>query len=170
MPVHRTHHQRELPRADLDSTETDIERTFVMVKPDGVRRGLMGDVLARYERRGLKIVAAKLMRVSKPLAERHYAEHRGKPFFTTLVRFITSGPVLALALEGRHAVAVVCMINGATKPWEAAPGTIRGDYALALTSNVVHASDSLPTAKRELTLYFRRSDYVECDRADQVYL
>ncbi len=146
------------------------ERTLVLVKPDGVRRGLMGEVLSRYERKGLKVVAAKLMVVPVALAERHYEEHRQKPFFGELVRFITSGPVLALAVEGRQAVAVVRALNGATKPWEALPGTIRGDLASALTPNVVHASDSPATAERELALYFRPEEYCPYSRVDQEYL
>lgn len=146
------------------------ERTFVMVKPDGVRRGLVGEVVRRYESKGLKLVAARLMHVSRELAERHYEEHRSKPFFGELVRFVTSSPVLVMALEGRNAVAVVRALNGATKPWEAAPGTVRGDLALALTPNVVHASDSVETARRELSLYFRAEDYVSYGRTDAEYL
>ena len=149
---------------------SQVERTFVMVKPDGVRRGLIGEVVHRYESKGLKVVAMKFMRVSNELAERHYAEHKAKPFFGELVKFITSSPVLAMALEGRNAVAVVRAINGATKPWEALPGTIRGDLALALTPNVVHASDSLETAKRELSLYFTEQDYLSYSRLDEEYL
>ncbi len=145
------------------------ERTFVMVKPDGMRRGLAGKVLARYEEKGLKVVAARLMLISRDLAEKHYEEHKAKPFFPELVRFITSSPVLVLALEGRNAVQVVRSLNGATKPWEAAPGTIRGDFAIALTPNVVHASDSVPTAQRELALYFRDADYLEYSRTDEEY-
>ncbi len=147
-----------------------LERTLVLVKPDGVRRGLMGEVLSRYERKGLKIVGARLLQVPPELAHRHYEEHREKPFFLDLVRFITSGPVLALAVEGPHAVAVVRALNGATKPWEAAPGTLRGDLALSLTPNVVHASDSLPTAARELALYFREEELVPYTRVDEEYL
>jgi nucleoside-diphosphate kinase len=146
------------------------ERTLVLVKPDGVRRGLMGEVLSRYERKGLKIVAAKLMLISRELAERHYDEHKAKPFFPELVRFITSAPVLALAVEGRNAVAVVRAINGATKPWEAAPGTLRGDLAVSLTPNIVHASDSVATAARELPLYFSEKDYLAYARVDEEYL
>jgi nucleoside-diphosphate kinase len=146
------------------------ERTFVMIKPDGMRRGLAGQVLSRYEAKGLKLVAARLMRISPELAKRHYEEHKEKPFFPELVRFITSSPVLVMALEGRNAVQVVRAINGATKPWEALPGTVRGDLALALTPNVVHASDSVPTAQRELALYFQESDYHPYDRTDEEYL
>lgn len=149
--------------------EAAKERTLVLVKPDGVRRGLMGEVLSRYERRGLKVVAAKLMQIPKELAEKHYEEHKAKPFFPELVKFITSAPVLALAVEGRNAVAVVRAMNGATKPWESAPGTIRGDLALALTPNVVHASDSVPTAQRELPLYFSEKEYVSYHRVDEDY-
>lgn len=146
------------------------ERSLVLVKPDGVRRGLMGEVLSRYERKGLKIVAAKLILISKETAEKHYEEHKAKPFFPELVRFITSAPVLALAVEGRNAVAIIRAINGATKPWESAPGTLRGDLALALTPNIVHASDSVATANRELPLYFHEKDYLTYTRTDEEYL
>ena len=146
------------------------ERTLVLVKPDGMRRGLAGEVVRRYEQKGLKIVAARLLLVSRELAERHYAEHQAKPFFPELVRFITSGPVLALAVEGHRAVEVVRALNGATRPWEAAPGTIRGDLASALTPNVVHASDSVATAQRELALYFQEEDYHPYSRTDEEYL
>ncbi len=146
------------------------ERTLVLVKPDGVRRALIGEVIARYEHKGLKIVAAKMIHVSKETAERHYEEHKAKPFFPELVRSITASPVMALAVEGRNAVAVVRLLNGATKPWEAAPSTVRGDLALAMTPNVVHASDSVPTAQRELPLYFSEKDYVSYTRVDEDYL
>lgn len=146
------------------------ERTLVLVKPDGVRRALIGEVISRYERKGLKIAAAKMVLVSKATAEKHYEEHKAKPFFPELVRSLTVSPVLALAVEGRNAVAVVRLMNGATKPWEAAPGTVRGDLALSLTPNVVHASDSVPTAQRELPLYFAETDYVSYVRVDDEYL
>ncbi|MCL4324248.1 MAG: nucleoside-diphosphate kinase [Candidatus Thermoplasmatota archaeon] len=147
-----------------------LERSFVMVKPDGVRRGLVGAVLSRYEQKGLKIVAARLMLIPKELAEKHYEEHKAKPFFGELVRFITSSPVLVMAIEGRNAVQVIRSLNGATKPWEAGPGTIRGDLALSLTPNVVHASDSVATAQRELALYFTEKDYHPYERTDEDYL
>lgn len=146
------------------------ERTLVLIKPDGVRRGICGEVLLRYERKGLKIAATKMVHVSKETAERHYDEHKAKPFFPELVRFLSSSPVLALAIEGRNAVAVVRALNGATKPWEAAAGTVRGDLALALTPNVVHASDSVATAQRELPLYFSDRDYVSYERVDENFL
>lgn len=143
------------------------ERTFAMVKPDGVQRGLVGEIVARYERRGLKVVGLKLMRVTKQLAEEHYAEHKGKPFYTGLVEYITSGPVVALALEGRNAVQVVRDVNGATDPTKAAPGSIRGDYALDIGRNVVHGSDAPATAQRELKLYFHDSDFVAWERTGE---
>ena len=137
------------------------EQTFAMVKPDGVQRGLVGEIVKRYEARGLKIVGLKLMQVPRSMAEEHYAEHRGKPFYAGLVDYITSGPVVALALEGKNAVAVVRTVNGATKPWDAAPGTIRGDLALDIGRNVVHGSDSVESAVRELSIYFGKDDLVD---------
>jgi nucleoside-diphosphate kinase len=138
-----------------------MERTFAMVKPDGVQRGLVGQIVRRYEARGLKVVGLKLMQVPTRMAEEHYAEHQGKPFYPGLVQYITSGPVVALCLEGKNAVAVVRAVNGATKPWDAAPGTIRGDLALDIGRNVVHGSDSVESAKRELAIYFTKDDLVD---------
>lgn len=143
------------------------ERTFAMVKPDGVQRGLVGEVVRRYEQRGLKVVGLKLMRVTRALAEEQYAEHKGKPFYNGLVDYVTSGPVVALALEGRNAVEVVRAVNGATDPAKAAPGTIRGDYALDIGRNLVHGSDSPTTAQRELKLYFHDADYVAWERTGE---
>ena len=130
------------------------ERTLVLVKPDAVRRGLAGEILARFELRGLAIRAAKLVSVSRDLAERHYAEHTEKPFFGELVEFITSGETLALVLEGEGAIAVVRTTMGATNPAQAAPGTIRGDLALSMPDNLVHGSDGPETAAREIALWF----------------
>jgi nucleoside-diphosphate kinase len=130
------------------------ERTLVLVKPDAVRRGLAGEIVARFERRGLAIRAARLVRVSRELAERHYAEHAEKPFFAELVEFITSGETLALVLEGEGAIAVVRTTMGATNPANAAPGTIRGDLALSMPDNLVHGSDAPETAEREIALWF----------------
>lgn len=146
-----------------------VERTLVLVKPDGVKRGLVGEVLQRFERKGLKIVAARLQAVSPELASRHYAEHAAKPFYPGLVQHITSGPVLALAVEGRSAISVVRLLIGATNPQTAAPGTIRGDLGLAVTPNLVHASDSPASAERELGLYFTASDYAAYTRTDEEY-
>jgi nucleoside-diphosphate kinase len=136
------------------------ERTLVLVKPDAVERGLAGEIVARLERRGLELRAAKLVRVDRELAERHYAEHAEKPFFGELVEFITSAPTLALVVEGDGAIAVVRTTMGATNPVEAAPGTIRGDLALAMPDNLVHGSDSPESAAREIALWFSASELV----------
>jgi nucleoside-diphosphate kinase len=131
-----------------------IQSTFVMVKPDGVRRGLVGEVISRLERKGLRLVRARLLTIDRALAERHYAEHLDKPFFADLAAFITSGPVLAMEWQGEEAVAVARTLMGATDPKQAAPGTIRGDFGLATTENIVHGSDSPASAERELRLFF----------------
>jgi len=130
------------------------ERTLVLVKPDAMRRGLAGEIVARLERRGLVLRGADLVHVDRDLAEQHYAEHREKPFFEELVEFITSSPTLALAVEGEGAIAVVRATMGATNPANAAPGTIRGDLALSMPDNLVHGSDSPESAARELALWF----------------
>ncbi len=140
------------------------ERTSCSFKPDGVQRQFVGRILDRYEERGLKIVGLKLVRVSRGLAERHYAAHREKPFFAGLVDFITSAPLVAAALEGPNAIAVVRAINGATRPHEAAPGTIRGDYALETAQNIVHASDGPEAAASELALWFEPSELLDYAR------
>ncbi|WP_301836417.1 nucleoside-diphosphate kinase [uncultured Veillonella sp.] len=131
-----------------------MEETLVLIKPDGVKRQICGEILTRYERKGLIIKAMKLLQTPKELAEEHYAEHKDKPFFGELVDFITSGPVLAFVLAGKNAVTSVRTINGATNPVDATPGSIRGDYALTMDSNVVHASDSVDSAAREIYLWF----------------
>ena len=131
-----------------------MERTLVLIKPDAMRRQLAGEILARFERRGLVVRAAKLVTVSRGLAEKHYEEHREKPFFGELVDFITSGATLALALEGEGAIGVVRKTMGATNPANADPGTIRGDFALSMPDNLVHGSDAPETAQRELALWF----------------
>ena len=131
-----------------------MEETLVLIKPDGVKRQICGEILTRYEHKGLIIKAMKLLQTPKELAEEHYAEHKDKPFFGELVDFITSGPVLAFVLAGKNAVTSVRTINGATNPVDATPGSIRGDYALTMDSNVVHASDSVDSAVREIHLWF----------------
>ena len=136
------------------------ERTLVLIKPDAMQRQLAGRILDRFEQRGLVIRAAKLIRVGRELAEEHYAEHRDKPFFGELVDFITSSPTLALVLEGESAIPVVRATMGATNPVNAAPGTIRGDFALAMPDNLVHGSDSPASAEREIALWFSASDLV----------
>jgi len=131
-----------------------LERTLILIKPDAMARGLAGEILARFERRGLVVQQARLVRVDRDLAERHYAEHSEKPFFGELVSFITSGPTLALGLEGEGAIATARSTIGATNPADATPGSIRGDFALAMPNNLVHGSDSSESAERELGLWF----------------
>jgi nucleoside-diphosphate kinase len=140
------------------------ERTLVLVKPDGVQRLLVGRVLTRFEERGLKLVGLKLVHVSRELAERHYAIHSARPFFGSLVDFITSSPLVVLALEGPNAISVVRAMVGATRPNEAAPGTIRGDYALETAQNLIHASDGPETAVAELELWFAPGELVDYAR------
>lgn len=131
-----------------------MERTLVLVKPDGVQRGLVGAIIDRLERRGLKLVGMKMLQMDGPMAESHYAEHKGKPFFPGLVSFITSGPLVAMALEGRNAISAVRQTVGATDPGKAAAGTIRGDFGLDTGRNLIHASASPEDASRELRLFF----------------
>ena len=140
------------------------ERTLVLIKPDGVQRLLTGRILARYEDRGLKIVGLKMVDVSRDLAERHYAIHRERPFFGSLVDFITSAPLVAAVLEGPNAIAVVRTMNGATRPNEALPGTIRGDFALETAQNLVHASDTAETAGTEIALWFDDDELFDHER------
>jgi nucleoside-diphosphate kinase len=140
------------------------EKSLILIKPDGVQRLLVGRILERYEQRGLRIVGMKLVSVDRELAERHYDAHRDKPFFAGLVEFIISSPLVAVAVEGLNAIAVCRAINGATRPHEAAPGTIRGDLALETGQNLVHASDSTENAEAELTLWFRPDELVSYER------
>jgi nucleoside-diphosphate kinase len=131
-----------------------VEQTLVLIKPDALQRSLAGEILGRFERRGLKVREARFLTVDRNLADRHYAEHREKPFFGELVEFITSAPTLALVLEGESAISVVRATMGGTDPKDAAPGTIRGDFALAMPDNLVHGSDSVASAEREIALWF----------------
>lgn len=140
------------------------ERTLVLVKPDGVQRLLVGRILARFEERGLKLVGLKLVHAERALAERHYAVHRGKPFYEGLLDFITSGPLVALALDGPNAIAAVRLMVGATRPHEATAGTIRGDLAVETAQNLVHASDGPETAAAELALWFKPGELFEYGR------
>lgn len=141
-----------------------MERSFVMVKPDGVQRGLAGEVMHRLERRGLKLVGAKFMKVSQELAERHYAEHQGKPFYPGLIQFITSSPVLAMVWEGEKAISIIRTTVGSTDPAQAGPGTIRGDFAVDKGQNLIHASDGPESAAREIGLWFKPEEVVEYRR------
>ncbi len=134
------------------------ERTFIMVKPDGVQRGLIGEVISRLERKGLKLIAMKMMQISPELAAKHYGEHQGKPFYKSLVAFITSAPVVAMVWEGDDVVAQARNLIGATDPRKAAPGSIRGDLAVFTGNNVVHGSDSPESAQREIELFFKEEE------------
>lgn len=141
-----------------------MERTLVLVKPDGVQRGLMGVVITRLEQRGLRLVAAKFMQVSRELAETHYAIHKGKPFYDGLISYITSAPVMAMVWEGPNAVAAVRQTMGSTRPTEAAPGSLRHDYALEVSRNLTHASDSPENGQTEIALWFKPEELVDWSR------
>ncbi len=147
-----------------------MERTFVMVKPDGVQRGLIGEVVSRIERKGMKIVAMKMLHITQETAERHYAEHREKPFFNALVDYITSGPVVAMVVEGRNAISVIRKLVGKTNPIEADPGTIRGDLAMDIGRNIVHASDSPESAEREIGIFFSSEEVIDYRKFDEIWV
>lgn len=136
------------------------ERTLILVKPDGVRRGLAGKIISRFESKGLKLAAMKMIKVSPELSDKHYAEHVSKPFYPELKSFITSGPIVAMVIEGDKAVSVCRKLMGATKFFEAEPGTIRGDFAFSVTENLVHGSDSPESAAREIEIYFKAEEIV----------
>jgi len=141
-----------------------VERSLVLVKPDGVQRALIGEIISRFERRGLRLVAAKFMQVSLELAKAHYAEHEGKPFYDGLISYITSAPVMAMVWEGPNAVAAIRQTVGSTKPVESAPGTIRHDFALEVGRNLIHASDKPETGVREVALWFKNEELVDWKR------
>ena len=141
-----------------------MERTLVLVKPDGMQRGLAGEIIHRLERRGLRIVGLKLMQVDRTLAEHHYGEHVGKPFYEGLVGYITASPIIAAVLEGTDAVEAVRNTMGKTNPKDAAPGTIRGDFGLEIGRNLIHGSDSLASAEREVALFFQPSELISYSR------
>ncbi|MBO7719146.1 MAG: nucleoside-diphosphate kinase [Methanosphaera sp.] len=146
------------------------QRTFAMLKPDAVKRRLTGKILSRFEERGLKVIAAKTLMISEELAKTHYGEHSEKPFFADLVSYITSGPVFAMVLEGDDVIAQVRKMVGATNPKEADVGTIRGDYAIDLGRNVVHASDSEKSAEREIKLFFDESEFCDYELPDEAII
>ncbi|KAB7708909.1 nucleoside-diphosphate kinase [Bacillus aerolatus] len=135
-----------------------MEKTYLMVKPDGVQRGLIGEITARFEKKGFQLVGAKLMSVSKETAEQHYAEHKERPFFGELVDFITSSPVFAMVWEGENVIATARQMMGATNPKDAAPGTIRGDYGITVGKNIIHGSDSPESAEREIAIFFKEEE------------
>ena len=142
-----------------------MEQTLVLVKPDGVQRGLIGEVISRLERRGLRVIAAKFMPVSTELAEEHYAIHKGKPFYDNLIKYITSAPVMAMVWEGPNAIVAVRQTMGDTRPTEATPGSIRHDYALEVGRNLTHASDSVENGQKEIALWFNPEELVSWSRS-----
>jgi nucleoside-diphosphate kinase len=149
----------------LNEPGGNLDRTLVLIKPDGVQRGLIGEVIARLERRGLRLAGAKFMQVSQELAETHYAIHKGKPFYDGLIAYITSAPVMAMVWEGPNAIAAVRQTMGATRPTEAAPGSVRHDFALEVGRNLTHASDSVENGQAEVSLWFTDQELVNWERA-----
>ncbi|WP_368651959.1 nucleoside-diphosphate kinase [Ornithinibacillus sp. 4-3] len=147
-----------------------MEKTFLMVKPDGVQRNLIGEVVAKFENKGFKLVGAKLMQIPNELAEEHYGEHKERPFFGELVEFITSGPVFAMVWEGENVIKTARNMMGATNPADAAPGTIRGDFGLTVGKNVIHGSDSPESAEREINLFFNESELTTYDKQDSAWI
>jgi len=146
------------------------ERTFVMIKPDAVQRGVIGEIISRFEKKGIKLVAMKLVAVSRELAEKHYGVHRGKPFFEPTVKYITSSPVVAMVLEGNNAIDMVRGMMGKTDPQQAAMGTIRGDYGQFIGRNIVHGSDSKENAEFEINLWFKPKEIADYKRIDEEWL
>lgn len=147
-----------------------MEKTFIMVKPDGVQRGLIGDIVNRFEQKGFTLVGAKLMEVSEELAKEHYGEHKERPFFGELVDFITSGPVFAMVWEGENVIHTSRLMIGATNPQEADPGSIRGDYAITVGKNIIHGSDSPESAEREINLFFNESDVINYTKQEDTWI
>lgn len=146
------------------------ERTFLMIKPDGIQRGLAGEIMSRFERKGFKLVGAKFLMPSRELAEKHYAEHEGKSFYEVLISFITSGPVLAMVWEGDNIIALSRMMNGKTDVTQAQPGTIRGDFASHTNLNLIHGSDSPESAAREIANFFKEDELVSYDRTIEAWM
>jgi nucleoside-diphosphate kinase len=147
-----------------------MERTFMMVKPDGVQRGLIGEVVQRFEHKGFQLIGSKLMQITPELASQHYAEHRGKAFFNDLIGFITSGPVFAMVWQGDQVIDISRMMMGKTNTMEALPGTIRGDFAVHTNRNIIHGSDSDQSAKREISLFFKQEELVEYSKTIQSWI
>lgn len=147
-----------------------MEKTFIMVKPDGIQRGLIGDIVHRFEQKGFKLAGSKLMQISTELAEEHYGEHKERPFFGELVDFITSGPVFAMVWEGEDVIATSRNMIGATNPAEATPGSIRGDYALTVGKNIIHGSDSPASAEREINLFFKETELIEYTKEESNWI
>lgn len=147
-----------------------MEKTFLMIKPDGVQRNLIGPIVERLENKGFKVVGAKLMKVSEELAKTHYGEHSERPFFGELVDFITSGPVFAMVLEGENVIKTARLVVGSTNPQEATPGTIRGDFGLTVGKNIIHGSDSLESAEREINLFFNESEVLDYNLSNSPWI
>lgn len=147
-----------------------MEQTYIMLKPDAVQRGIMGEIISRIEKRGLKIAAMRLGVMSEESAKEHYKEHAERPFFASLIEYVTSGPSVSMVVEGKNAIAIMRAVNGATNPVEALPGTIRGDFAVETGRNVVHASDSTESAQREMAIHFKDSGIVDYTKIDEVCL
>lgn len=147
-----------------------MERTFIMVKPDGVQRGLVGEIIARFERRGYKLAGLKMLAIPREVAETHYGEHRGKPFFEGLVGYMTSGPVVAMVWEGKNVVAAAREMLGATDPQKALPGTIRATYGIDIGRNVAHGSDSPASAVREIGIFFKEAEVIEYNRTADTWI
>jgi len=147
-----------------------MEQTYIMIKPDGVQRNLIGEIISRIEKRGFKIIALKMYTLSEKIARAHYAEHEGKDFFRSLIDFITSGPSVSMVVEGQNAVVIMRDINGATYPGQATIGTIRGDFGLETGRNIVHGSDSIESAKREIAIHFNESEFSNYTKIDEQWL
>lgn len=147
-----------------------MEKTFLMIKPDAVQRNLIGTIIQRFENKGFKLIAAKFMQVSNDLAETHYSEHKGKPFFNELVEFITSGPVFSMVWEGQDIIQASRKMIGVANPQESEVGTIRGDYGMIVRKNIIHGSDSIESAKREINLFFRDEDLIEYDKDGDLWI
>ncbi|HLR79977.1 MAG TPA: nucleoside-diphosphate kinase [Bacillota bacterium] len=147
-----------------------MEKTFLMVKPDGVQRNLVGEIITRFEQKGFKLVGAKLMQISEDLAKEHYGEHKERPFFNDLVNFITSGPVFAMVWEGENVIKTARKMMGETNPADAAPGTIRGDYGLTIDKNVIHGSDAPESAEREINLFFDEAQLLSYTKQDHEWI
>ncbi len=149
---------------------SNLERTLVILKPDTIQRGIVGEILSRFEKKGFKIIGLKMMQVNREVAEKHYIEHKDKPFYEELVEFITSGPIIVFVVEGKNAIKNVRKLVGATNPEEALPGTIRHDYGLHIGKNIIHASDSKESAEREIDLFFNIDELVEYKRIDEQWI
>lgn len=147
-----------------------MEKTFLMLKPDAIQRGLIGEIIARFEKKGFKLVALKLIQVDRNLAEEHYKEHKGKAFFEPTVEYITSSPIIAMVWEGKNVVSLAREMMGATNPANAAVGSIRGSYAIDISRNIIHGSDSVESAQREIALYFKPEDILVYDKVGEIWL